>query len=57
MGTEDAPFSCTQATWARAGEDSESKIIKLLQFFCFLSIDLAYFVIFSCLLKILSYQE
>ena len=34
MGTEDAPFSCTQATWARAGEDIENyKTVIVLLFF------------------------
>ena len=34
MSTEDAPFSCTQATWARAGEDSENyKTVIVLLFF------------------------
>ena len=51
MSTEDAPFSRTQATWAHAGEAEKNGS------FVFLSIDSAYFVIFSCLLKILSYRE
>ena len=51
MSTEDAPFSRTQATWAHAGEDCENyKTVIVLLFF-------KYFVIFSCLLKILSHQE
>ena len=51
MSTEDGPFSRTQATRAHAGEDW--KIIKLFIALLFFK----YFVIFLCLLKILSYQE
>ena len=51
MSTEDAPFSHAQAN-GRMLEKTEKK-----WFFCFSSIDFLYFVIFLCLLKILSYQE